>query len=134
LFFGVHFRLAGKIEPLIYGSLRLTVPEIAGFRKIFKDFTFGRLLYKKSRDGDNFSSFSAKVCGKGAVAVFIKLNQRFLFGGMTKVGFNNQGGSYVNDSQAFVFSLRNSSGKGVVKFPIKTNGTNATVNQKSDRN
>ncbi|GAB5365506.1 hypothetical protein AAMO2058_001064200 [Amorphochlora amoebiformis] len=118
--------LAGKIEPLIYGSLGLTVPEIAGFRKIFKDFTFGRLLYKKSRDGDSFSSFKTKVCGQGAVAVFIKLNKRFLFGGMTKAGFENKGRQYVNDPQAFLFSLRNSSGKGVVKLPVKNNGTNAT--------
>ncbi|GAB5369259.1 hypothetical protein AAMO2058_001390000 [Amorphochlora amoebiformis] len=118
--------LAGTIEPLIYGSLGLTVPEIAGFRKIFKDFTFGRLLYKKSRDGDNFSSFTTKVCGQGAVAVFIKLNKRFLFGGMTKAGFKNQGGQCVNDPQAFLFSLRNSSGKGVVKLPVKNDGANAT--------
>ncbi|GAB5364643.1 hypothetical protein AAMO2058_000987400 [Amorphochlora amoebiformis] len=123
---GVHSRLAGKIEVFIYRSFGLTVPEIVGFRKIFKDFTFGRLLYMKSRDGDNFSSFTTKVCGQGAVAVFIKLNERFLFGGMTKAGFKINGGKYVHDSQAFLFSLRNSSAKEVVKFPVKNSGTNAT--------
>ncbi|KAJ5080419.1 hypothetical protein M0811_03904 [Anaeramoeba ignava] len=77
--------------------------------------------FSAKRDGFNSQNWHKAVDGKGKTLVIIKTKQNFIFGGFTQVGFNgNKGG--INDSSAFIFSLRNDKGNRIpAKFTIKQN-------------
>ncbi|KAJ5067735.1 pep-cterm sorting domain-containing protein [Anaeramoeba ignava] len=75
--------------------------------------------FSAKRDGFNSQNWHKAVDGKGKTLVIIKTKQNFIFGGFTQVGFNGDKG-YINDSSAFIFSLRNDKGDRIpAKFTIK---------------
>ncbi|KAJ5070698.1 pep-cterm sorting domain-containing protein [Anaeramoeba ignava] len=75
--------------------------------------------FSANRDGFNSKKWHKKVDGKGKTLVIIKTKDNFIFGGFTQVGFNGNKGN-INDSNAFIFSLRNDKGDRIpAKFTIK---------------
>ncbi|KAJ5075363.1 hypothetical protein M0811_07333 [Anaeramoeba ignava] len=75
--------------------------------------------FSAKRDGFNSQNWHKAVDGKGKTLVIIKTKQNFIFGGFTQVGFNGDTG-YINDSNAFIFSLRNDKGDRIpAKFTCK---------------
>ncbi|KAJ5071045.1 hypothetical protein M0811_02027 [Anaeramoeba ignava] len=105
--------------------------------EIVKDIEYVKKLQEWINDNDFFSKmkkgFSAKrdgfscqnwhkaVDGKGKTLVIIKTKHNFIFGGFTQVGFKySKGGELSNDSNAFIFSLRNDKGDRIpAKFTCK---------------
>ncbi|KAJ5068056.1 pep-cterm sorting domain-containing protein [Anaeramoeba ignava] len=77
--------------------------------------------FSAKRDGFNSQNWHSKVDGKGKTLVIIKTKDNFIFGGFTRVGFkHSRYGEYINDSNAFIFSLRNDKGdRKPAKFTIK---------------
>ncbi|KAJ5067103.1 hypothetical protein M0811_13253 [Anaeramoeba ignava] len=87
--------------------------------------------FSAKRDGFNCENWHKAVDNKGKTLVVIKTKQNFIFGGFTKVGWkknkskSNQKDTqfydgYINDSDAFIFSLRNNKGdRQPEKFSIK---------------
>ncbi|KAJ5072871.1 hypothetical protein M0811_09317 [Anaeramoeba ignava] len=75
--------------------------------------------FSAKRDGFNSKNWHSKVDWKGKTLVIIKTKDNFIFGGFTQVGFNGNTGN-INDSNAFIFSLRNDKGDRIpAKFTIK---------------
>ncbi|KAJ5074374.1 pep-cterm sorting domain-containing protein [Anaeramoeba ignava] len=75
--------------------------------------------FSAKRDGFNSQNWHKAVDGKGKTLVIIKTKQNFIFGGFTQVGFNGNTGQ-INDSNAFIFSLRNDKGDRIpAKFTIQ---------------
>ncbi|KAJ5071397.1 pep-cterm sorting domain-containing protein [Anaeramoeba ignava] len=78
--------------------------------------------FSAKRDGFNSQNWHKAVDGKGKTLVIIKTKQNFIFGGFTQVGFKHSSGEYINDSNAFIFSLRNDKGDRIpTKFTYKQN-------------
>ncbi|KAJ5074041.1 hypothetical protein M0811_00669 [Anaeramoeba ignava] len=79
--------------------------------------------FSAKRDGFNSQNWHKAVDGKGKTLVIIKTKDNFIFGGFTQVGFKySTGGEYSNDSNAFIFSLRNDKGDRIpAKFTYKQN-------------
>ncbi|KAJ5076394.1 hypothetical protein M0811_06393 [Anaeramoeba ignava] len=77
--------------------------------------------FSAKKDGFNSQNWHKAVDGKGKTLVIIKTKQNFIFGGFTQVGFKySQNGENINDSNAFIFSLRNDKGDRIpVKFTYK---------------
>ncbi|KAJ5069726.1 hypothetical protein M0811_02303 [Anaeramoeba ignava] len=76
--------------------------------------------FSAKRDGFNSQNWHKAVDGKGKTLIIIKTKQNFIFGGFTQVGFKHSNGEYSNDSNAFIFSLRNDKGDRIpAKFTIK---------------
>lgn len=66
------------------------------------------LLYKATRDGDNYDTFKSSVYQKANIVVFIRTDKGYRFGGYTSVGFeenNNYNDKFKTDDKAFLFSL-----------------------------
>ncbi|KAJ5075773.1 hypothetical protein M0811_06635 [Anaeramoeba ignava] len=117
-------------------ELRKNFPQFSD-SEIIKDIEYVKKLQEWINDNDFFSKmkkgFSAKkdgfnsqnwhkaVDGKGKTLIIIKTKQNFIFGGFTQVGFkHSQYGESINDSNAFIFSLRNDKGDRIpAKFTIK---------------
>ncbi|KAJ5067912.1 pep-cterm sorting domain-containing protein [Anaeramoeba ignava] len=105
--------------------------------EIIKDIEYVKKLQEWINDNDFFSKmkkgFSAKrdgfssqnwhkaVDGKGKTLVIIKTEDNFIFGGFTQVGwtndkskwsgiYENQDYDFIQDQNAFIFSLRNDKG------------------------
>ncbi|KAJ5069623.1 e3 ubiquitin-protein ligase [Anaeramoeba ignava] len=114
------------------------IKQIFSDSEIVKDIEYVKKLQEWINDNDFFSKmkkgFSAKrdgfdsqnwhkaVDGKGKTLVIIKTKQNFIFGGFTQVGFKNvqSGGEWINDPNAFIFSLRNDKGDRIpAKFTAK---------------
>ncbi|KAJ5066792.1 pep-cterm sorting domain-containing protein [Anaeramoeba ignava] len=105
-------------------ELRKNFPQFSD-SEIIKDIEYVNKLQEWINDNDFFSKmkkgFSAKrdgfdsqnwhkaVDGKGKTLVIIKTKDNFIFGGFTQVGFNGNTRN-INDSNAFIFSLRNDKG------------------------
>ncbi|KAJ5076120.1 pep-cterm sorting domain-containing protein [Anaeramoeba ignava] len=76
--------------------------------------------FSAKRDGFSCQNWHKAVDGKGKTLVIIKTKQNFIFGGFTQVGFKYSNGEWINDSNAFIFSLRNDKGDRIpAKFTIK---------------
>ncbi|KAJ5073694.1 pep-cterm sorting domain-containing protein [Anaeramoeba ignava] len=76
--------------------------------------------FSAKRDGFNSQNWHKAVDGKGKTLVIIKTKQNFIFGGFTQVGFKSANGEWSNDSNAFIFSLRNDKGDRIpAKFTCK---------------
>ncbi|KAJ5073763.1 pep-cterm sorting domain-containing protein [Anaeramoeba ignava] len=77
--------------------------------------------FSAKRDGFNSQNWHKAVDGQGKTLVIIKTKDNFIFGGFTQVGFKySQSGEWINDSNAFIFSLRNDKGDRIpAKFTIK---------------
>ena len=64
------------------------------------------LLYRKSRDGDDYETFH-RLCDKqGTTIVLIKSNEGFIIGGYTPLNWDTNSG-WIKDNDTFVFSLTN---------------------------
>ncbi|KAJ5069752.1 hypothetical protein M0811_02329 [Anaeramoeba ignava] len=75
--------------------------------------------FSAKRDGFNSQNWHKAVDGKGKTLIIIKTKDNFIFGGFTQVGFNGNT-KWINDSNAFIFSLRNDKGDRIpAKFTIK---------------
>ncbi|KAJ5075312.1 pep-cterm sorting domain-containing protein [Anaeramoeba ignava] len=76
--------------------------------------------FSAKRDGFNSQNWHKAVDGKGKTLVIIKTKQNFIFGGFTQVGFKSNYSGEINDSSAFIFSLRNDKGDRIPeKFTYK---------------
>ncbi|KAJ5066549.1 pep-cterm sorting domain-containing protein [Anaeramoeba ignava] len=76
--------------------------------------------FSAKRDGFNSQNWHKAVDGKGKTLVIIKTKDNFIFGGFTQVGFKSGNPGYINDSNAFIFSLRNDKGDRIpAKFTYK---------------
>ncbi|KAJ5075500.1 pep-cterm sorting domain-containing protein [Anaeramoeba ignava] len=69
-----------------------------------------KLGFSAKRDGFDCKNWHSKVDGKGKTLVIIKTKDNFIFGGFTQVGFKYSQNGYINDPNAFIFSLRNDKG------------------------
>lgn len=66
------------------------------------------LLYQASRDGYRARDFHSKCDGYNNTLVVIKTSKSYIFGGFTtKLWNDTANGSYVTDSNAFLFTLVN---------------------------
>ncbi|KAJ5077806.1 pep-cterm sorting domain-containing protein [Anaeramoeba ignava] len=75
--------------------------------------------FSAKKNGFNSQNWHKAVDGKGKTLVIIKTTDNFIFGGFTQVGFNGDTGR-INDSNAFIFSLRNDKGDRIpAKFTYK---------------
>lgn len=66
------------------------------------------LLYRATRDGDNYDTFKSSVYQRNNIVILIKNDKGYRFGGFTSVGFeenNNYNDKYKRDDKAFLFSL-----------------------------
>ncbi|KAJ5077426.1 hypothetical protein M0811_05949 [Anaeramoeba ignava] len=131
-----------EVEDLKSKFELMELQKIFSDSEIIKDIEYVKKLQEWINDNDFFSKmkkgFSAKrdgfsgqnwhkaVDGKGKTLVIIKTKQNFIFGGFTQVGFNGNTGN-INDSSAFIFSLRNDKGDRIpAKFTY--NGKNRAIN------
>ena len=64
------------------------------------------LLYRKSRDGDDYETFHKLCDRKGTTLVLIKSSENFIIGGYTPINWDNESG-WLKDDETFVFSLTN---------------------------
>ena len=65
----------------------------------------GILLYRATTDGFTAQAFHSKCDGKGNAITIIKNNLNHMFGGYSSSAWNSSK-SYINDPNAFLFSLR----------------------------
>ncbi|KAJ5067139.1 pep-cterm sorting domain-containing protein [Anaeramoeba ignava] len=96
------------------------------------DFFFKmKKRYSAKRNGFSARKWHKAVDGKGKTLVIIKTKQNFIFGGFTQVGWTTDKSKWneknlkknygwINDKNAFIFSLRNDKGdRKPEKFTIK---------------
>ncbi|KAJ5069675.1 hypothetical protein M0811_02252 [Anaeramoeba ignava] len=129
-----EFELQKKLEPIKknfpqFSETRIITEEeyVKKLQEWINDNDFFSKMKKgfsAKRDGFNSKIWHKAVDGKGKTLVIIKTKQNFIFGGFTKVGFKySQNGENSNDSNAFIFSLRNDKGDRIpAKFTYKQNG------------
>ena len=65
-----------------------------------------KLLYRASRDGESATNFHTKCNGKSNTVTFVKTKNGKKFGGFANSPWNSNG-SWISDSNVFVFSLNN---------------------------
>ena len=84
-------------------------------------FTDANLLYQATRDGFSAKAFHQKCDNYHNTLTIIKSNGNYVFGGFASVLWNEKSYGWIDDSAAFIFSLRR---KGVFngkKFVINKN-------------
>ena len=64
------------------------------------------LLYRKSKDGDNYETFHRLCDNKGPTLVLIQSNEGFIIGGYTPLNWDDKSG-WIKDNESFVFNLTN---------------------------
>ncbi len=96
----------------------MTNEEIVSLVELTKS-SKGNLLYRATRDGFNCEAFHSKCDGKGNTITIIKSNLNYVFGGYTSSAWNISG-NYVEDPNAFLFSLRRAGVSFKDKFTIRT--------------
>ncbi len=65
------------------------------------------LIYLKSRDGFNCTTFNNKCNGKGPFVVLIKLQSKKIYGGYNPIGYALRRGQWLTSSESFIFSFEN---------------------------
>ena len=71
----------------------------------FKNYKlYFQLLYKATIDGDKAQNFHNKVDGKGPLIILVKTSNDIILGGYTSKAWSSSN-EYMNDSEAFLFSL-----------------------------
>jgi len=65
------------------------------------------LLYRKSRDGDSYSTFHQLCDNKGKTLILIKGTENFIIGAYTPIKWNDYSDKWLKDDESFVFSLSN---------------------------
>ncbi len=78
----------------------------------------GILLYRATRDGFTSQAFHSKCDGKGNTISIIKNNLNYVFGGYASSAWNSSG-TWINDPNAFLFSLRRAGVSLKNKFTVK---------------
>ncbi len=78
----------------------------------------GNLLYRATTDGFEAKAFHAKCDGKENTITIIKTNGNYVFGGYTAAKWNISD-SYIEDSKAFIFSVRRDGLSCNHKFMVK---------------
>jgi hypothetical protein len=78
----------------------------------------GTLLYRATRDGFTANAFHAKCDGKSKTITIIMTNGNYVFGGYTSAAWNSAG-TYIADTNAFIFSLRRNGVSKCEKFMVK---------------
>ncbi|KAJ5077030.1 hypothetical protein M0811_00350 [Anaeramoeba ignava] len=123
-----RIELKKKLEPIRKNFLQFSeiVKDIEYVKKLQKwindNYFFSKMKkgFSAKRDGFSSQNWHSKVDNKGKTLVIIKTKDNFIFGGFTQVGFNGNTGEWINDSSAFIFSLRNDKGDRIpAKFTIK---------------
>ena len=76
------------------------------------------LLYRATEDGFTANAFHAKCDGKAKTITIIKTNANYVFGGYTSAAWNNNG-TYIADTNAFIFCLRRNGVSQFEKFIVK---------------
>ncbi|XP_069123068.1 interferon-induced protein 44-like [Argopecten irradians] len=82
------------------------------------------LLYKISRDGCDAQTFHTYCDNKGPTVTVLYNTNNSVYGGYTAASWNCNG-AYIPDPKAFLFKLEYNGARQPMKFPNKTNGTNA---------
>ncbi|KAJ5067064.1 pep-cterm sorting domain-containing protein [Anaeramoeba ignava] len=127
-----EFELQKKLEPIKknfpqFSETRIITEEeyVKKLQEWINDNDFFSKMKKgfsAKRDGFNSQNWHKAVDGKGKTLVIIKTKDNFIFGGFTQVGFKSANGERINDSNAFIFSLRNDKGDRIpAKFTYKQN-------------
>jgi hypothetical protein len=76
------------------------------------------LLYRATRDGFTSQSFHSKYDGKGNTITIIKNNLNYVFGGYASSAWNSSN-TWIDDPNAFIFSLRRAGVSFKDKFTVK---------------
>ncbi len=80
--------------------------------------TQGILLYRATRDGFTSQAFHSKCDGKEKTITIIKNNLDYVFGGFASSAWNSSN-NYINDPNAFLFSLIRNGVSFKDKFTVK---------------
>ncbi len=78
----------------------------------------GILLYRATRDGFDSQAFHSKCDGKRNTITIIKNNLNYVFGGYASSAWNSSW-NFINDPNAFLFSLRRDGVSFKDKFTVK---------------
>ncbi len=78
----------------------------------------GILLYRATRDGFDSQAFHSKCDGKRNTITIIKNNLNYVFGGYASSAWSSSG-NFINDPNAFLFSLRRDGVSFKDKFTVK---------------
>jgi hypothetical protein len=78
----------------------------------------GIIMYRATRDGFTCQSFHLKCDGKRNTITIIKSNLNNVFGGYASSAWNSSG-TWINDPNAFLFSLRRARVSFKDKFTVK---------------
>jgi hypothetical protein len=78
----------------------------------------GILLYRATRDRFSSQAFHSKCDGKGNTITIIKNNLNYVFGGYASSAWNSSG-EWIDDPNAFLFSLRRDGVSFKDKFTVK---------------
>ncbi len=78
----------------------------------------GILLYRPTRDGFTGEAFHSKCDDKGNTITIIKNNLNYVFGGFASSAWNSSN-DYINDPNAFLFSIRRAGVSFKDKFTVK---------------
>ncbi len=78
----------------------------------------GIILYRATRDGFTSQAFHSKCDGKGNTITIIKNNLNYVFGGYASSAWHSSG-TWINDPNAFLFSLRRAGVSFKDKFTVK---------------
>ncbi len=78
----------------------------------------GILLYRATRDGFTSQAFHSKCDGIGNTITIIKNNLNYVFGGYASSAWNSSD-KFINDPNAFLFSLRRDGVSFEDKFTVK---------------
>jgi hypothetical protein len=78
----------------------------------------GNLLYRATRDGFTSEAFHSKCDGKGNTITIIKSHLNYVFGGFASSAWNSSN-TWINDPNAFLFSLRRDGVSFKDKFTVK---------------
>jgi len=65
------------------------------------------LIYLKSRDGLNISTFNQKCNGQGPFVVLVKVQSKKIYGGYNPIGYALRDGEWLTSSDSFTFSFEN---------------------------
>jgi hypothetical protein len=78
----------------------------------------GILLYRATRDGFDGQAFHSKCDGQGKTITIIKINLNYVFGGYASSAWSSSS-NFINDPNAFLFSLRRDGVSFKDKFTVK---------------
>ena len=97
--------ISGEIfgDSLIINNNNIYIENLINWINSKKEFKTN-LLYRKSRDGDDYDTFHKLCDKKGITLILIKSTEGFIIGGYTPINWDNSSG-WLKDDETFVFSL-----------------------------